>query len=159
MSVAKKGITIPVVGSLLIVVSIIFLYSITQAVETKQRTIMLKGELAISGQNQAEITKRFGEVAFARIAQSVVRETNQDCSGLTLLNNIRAGLPRGTKELGSFKTLQWLDPEIDINTFTNTEFHITGKQALEFKDSRINMVLRINAMYDEHIQSSYFDGC
>jgi len=157
----KKGITIPVVGTLLVVASLIFLYAITQAVETKQRTVMLKGELAISGENQAELTKRFAELSFASIAKTEADSTAKSCPDTaamktTLIENIKNGLPDGISELNKYRTVEWKTAEIEITSTSPTSFGIKGSQVFLFKDSKIGMTLTIPVLIEQTIESGYF---
>lgn len=153
----KKGVTVPLTGTLLVVAAIIFLYMITQAVETKQRTIMIKGELAMSGYNQAEIIKRFAKLGFESISEKAAEDTTVACNEDLLLQNIRRGLPAGKRDITKFTSLIWGSSELQIIEKTTTSFRVKGMQSFTFSDSRIGMQLIIPVDYDTVVESTYFD--
>lgn len=146
MSTGRKGIAIPIFGMVLIVASIIFLFLLTQAVETKQRTIIIKGELAISGQNEVEISKRMAEANFADVVESVSGGICPTVGDDNIINKINLALPSGVINIDKFRTIAWSEPVLETKKLFDT-IYVSGYQAIIFKDSRIWMTLNTNATY------------
>jgi hypothetical protein len=144
----RKGIVIPVVGTLLIVASIIYLFALTQAIETKQRTIMLKDELAISAENQAEMIRKFAELTFSSVSEDAVGPSCANIDNPSLPDAIRNRLQMGTTSLDKFRSVQWFEPNMTV-THTGGAASITGNQTFIFRDSRIGLSTNITMYYDE----------
>ena len=139
----KKGVAIPVFGTILIIASVIFLFVLTSAVETKQTIITYKGEIAISGQNRAEIIKKFAEMTDEAVIQEIGSVSVNECGSENLIKELRRSLPRGVHDVDRFRVLRWIDSDLTA-TPTSAGCLVTGTHTFSLEDDRINMIITEN---------------
>jgi len=165
----KKGIGIPIIGTVLIVVFIVTFIVLSGSQAPFEKNAIQKSGSSISLNNFIEIIRKMTEESLEVISKRTSYELgingggtidwNQLTPAITTLEDnlilkIKENIPTGSVETS--RKVTWGEGFINITSYTNYNFIVEGNKRISVYDKSIETTIDTNLIFNSTINSSYF---
>lgn len=174
-----KAIAIPIIGTMLVAVSVVMLFLYFNGTVYLERSVMEKGETALSFSHDTELVRKMIVASVETAATRAAYELGRDGGGFEEWNSTNPTIDQlrkmvaartiglmghGGIELNEWQKLDLNPPEVDVEynrqqcrqIYASICFFATGYQLFLLTDERVLASAEITASFDQKVDSTYF---